>query len=279
MKAYHLALLLLSVLISGCSSRKNIAAKASDNITSKENFHLYLLMGQSNMAGRGKIESLDTLTHPRVFMLDKAMNWVAAKDPIHFDKSAAGVGLGLTFGKVMANGNTDIRIGLIPTAVGGSSINHWFVDSLFQQTNTYPYEDMIRRTKKALEAGTLKGILWHQGESDSNKEIDVNEYTGKFEAMLDSLKRDLGIESIPVVMGEIGYFFYPKASYAKEINGVLHQIASTNDCIELVTAGGLNHKGDSTHFDSDSYHALGIRYAAKMLEIQAKYSTVFKRSH
>jgi len=279
MKAYHLAPLLLSILTLSCSSPKNIAAKASDNITSKENFHLYLLMGQSNMAGRGKIESLDTLTHPRVFMLDKAMNWVAAKDPIHFDKSAAGAGLSLTFGKVMANGNTDIRIGLIPTAVGGSSINHWFANSLFQQTNTYPYDDMIRRTKKAMEAGTLKGTLWHQGESDSKTENGVNEYTEKFEAMLGSLKKDLGIESIPIVMGEIGYFFYPKASYAKEINGVLHQIASTNDCIELVTAGGLNHKGDSTHFDSDSYHALGIRYAAKMLEIQSKCSTVFKRSH
>jgi hypothetical protein len=277
MKTYHLTLLFLGLFILGCSSPKSIATKASNTITSKDNFHLYLLMGQSNMAGRGKIEALDTLPHPRVLMLDKALNWVAAKDPMHFDKSAAGTGLGLTFGKIMANENTNIRIGLIPTAVGGSSINYWFADSLFQQTKTYPYDDMIRRTKKAMEAGTLKGILWHQGESDSNTENGINEYTKKFEAMLDSLKSDLGIESVPVVMGELGYFFYPRAKYAEEMNGVINQIASTSNCIGLVTAEGLKHKGDSTHFDSDSYHALGVRYAAKMQEIQSGCATIFKK--
>ncbi|REG94371.1 sialate O-acetylesterase [Algoriphagus antarcticus] len=276
MKAHHLPLLSLGLFILGCSSPKKIAAKASNDISSKENFHLYLLMGQSNMAGRGKVESLDTLTHPRVFMLDKAMNWVAAKDPMHFDKSTAGAGLGITFGKAMANENANIKIGLIPTAVGGSSINYWFADSLFQQTNTYPYDEMIRRTKKAMEAGTLKGILWHQGESDSNTENEVNQYTEKFEAMLDSLKSDLLIESVPVVMGEIGYFFYPKGKYAKELNGVISQIANKSDCIGLVTAEGLKHKGDSTHFDSDSYHSLGVRYAAKMQEIQSGCASIFK---
>lgn len=227
-------------------------------------------MGQSNMAGRGIVQSIDTLTHPRVFMLDKAENWVLAKDPMHFDKPAAGVGLGLTFGKIMANADNDIKIGLIPTAVGGSSINHWYQDSLFQQTNTYPYNDMIQRAKKAMTEGTLKGILWHQGESDSNTEIDLKSYRQKFEAMLDSMKQDLGIESVPVVMGEIGYFFYPKAPNAKQINVVIAEIAASQKCIGVVTAEGLNDKGDSTHFDSDSYHTLGVRYAAKMQEIQSE---------
>lgn len=232
-------------------------------------------MGQSNMAGRGKLQAIDTLTHPRVLMLDKSENWVLAKDPMHFDKPGAGTGLGLTFGKIMANEESNIKIGLIPTAVGGSSINAWFTDSLHRQTNTYPYDDMIRRAKKAMESGILKGIIWHQGESDSNSQKSINAYTQNFEAMLDSLKSDLGISSIPIVMGEIGYFFYPKAAFAKDINGVIRQIADSNDCIGLVTAEGLNHKGDSTHFDSDSYHALGTRYAAKMLEIQSNCNTIF----
>lgn len=229
------------------------------------------------MAGRGKVEALDTLSHPRVMMLDKDMNWVSARDPMHFDKSAAGTGLGLTFGKIMANNNPSIKIGLIPTAVGGSSINYWFADSLFSQTNTYPYDDMIRRTKKAMETGALKGILWHQGESDSNSEEALNGYRQKFEAMLDSLKSDLGIESIPLVMGEIGYFFYPKADYAQKMNGVIWQISNSSDCVGLVTAEGLTHKGDSTHFDSNSYHALGVRYAAKMQELQTKCPINFKK--
>jgi len=156
MKTKHLALLFFGLLILSCSSEKSISTKARNDLSSKENLHLYILMGQSNMAGRGKIETLDTLTHPRVFMLDKAINWVLASDPMHFDKSAAGTGLGLTFGKVMADKNPNIRIGLIPTAVGGSSINYWFADSIFTQTNTYPYDDMVRRTKEAMESGTLK---------------------------------------------------------------------------------------------------------------------------
>jgi hypothetical protein len=114
---------------------------------------------------------------------------------------------------------------------------------------------MIRRTKKAMESGTLKGILWHQGESDSNTENGVSTYPEKFKAMLNTLQSDLGMESVPVVMGEIGYFFYPKAKYAKEMNGVIRQIATTSDCLGLVSAKGLTHKGDSTHFDSNSYHA------------------------
>lgn len=274
MKIHLLALLLIGLISLSCSSGKSISNRDLNNSDIKENFHLYLLMGQSNMAGRGKVQSIDTLTHPRVLMLDKNLNWELARDPMHFDKSVAGVGLGLTFGKIMANGDNNIKIGLIPTAVGGSSINHWYQDSLFQQTKTYPYNDMIKRAKEAMTQGTLKGILWHQGESDSNTEFDMKSYRQKFEAMLDSMKQDLGIESIPIVMGEIGYFFYPKATYAKQINGVIAEIAASQQCIGLVTSENLNHKGDSTHFDSDSYHALGIRYAAKMQEIQSECSAI-----
>lgn len=277
MKPHYLALVFLCLISLACSSKKSISNKALNDNSSKESFHLYLLLGQSNMAGRGKVEAIDTLTHPRVLMLDKAENWVLAKDPMHFDKPAAGTGLGLTFGKVMANENTNIRIGLIPTAVGGSSINYWFADSLFQQTNTYPYDDMIRRAKKAMETGTLKGIIWHQGESDSNSEQAVTEYAEKFQAMMAALKSDLGIESIPIVVGEIGYFFYPKASYAEKMNGVIRQIAESDRCIGVVSAAGLTHKGDSTHFDSNSYHALGMRYAAKMLEIQANCTVIYNQ--
>lgn len=266
MNLKHLTIGIFSLLILSCSSPKNITS--TEQLT-KESLHLYILMGQSNMAGRGKVEAIDTLTHPRVLMLNKEEHWLPAKDPMHFDKPVAGAGLGLTFGKILANENPAIRIGLIPTAVGGSSINSWFADSLYKQTNTYPYDDMIRRAKKAMETGTLKGIIWHQGESDSNSDQAISAYSEKFEAMVTALKTDLGLESVPIVMGEIGYFFYTKASHAEAMNGVINQIAKSNNCIGLVSAEGLTHKGDSTHFDSNSYHALGMRYATKMPDIQA----------
>ena len=65
----------------------------------KERFHLYLLIGQSNMAGRGAIEEQDKTPHPRVLKFTKENTWAAAIDPLHFDKPAiAGVGLGSSFG-------------------------------------------------------------------------------------------------------------------------------------------------------------------------------------
>ena len=62
-------------------------------------FHLYLLIGQSNMAGRGPVDAESKVAHPRVLMLNKNRAWVPATDPLHFDKAAAGVGPGLAFGK------------------------------------------------------------------------------------------------------------------------------------------------------------------------------------
>ena len=136
----------------------------------KAEYDLYLLIGQSNMAGRGKVEAQDTTIHPQVFTLNKQNKWVPAKDPIHFDKKIAGVGLGRTFGIEMAKANPKAKIGLIPCAVGGSPIDAWKPGGFHKQTKTHPWDDMEKRLKIALKNGTIKGILWHQGESDSNPE-------------------------------------------------------------------------------------------------------------
>ncbi|WP_298863292.1 sialate O-acetylesterase, partial [uncultured Gimesia sp.] len=85
----------------------------------KEKFHIYLLMGQSNMAGRGKVVPATNVPHPRVLKLDKKGDWVPATDPLHFDKpTIAGVGPGSAFGPAMADANSEVTIGLIPAAFG-----------------------------------------------------------------------------------------------------------------------------------------------------------------
>lgn len=70
-----------------------IALTCSHAQEAQKNMKLFLLIGQSNMAGRGKIEEQDKVTNPDIFMLTKDLKWVIAKDPVHFDKGAAGVGL------------------------------------------------------------------------------------------------------------------------------------------------------------------------------------------
>ncbi len=79
-----------------------------------ENLDIYLLLGQSNMAGRGPVTDANRDEHnDRVYMLNKDGQWVIAKHPLHFDKSVAGVGPGLAFGITMAHAKPGVKIGLI----------------------------------------------------------------------------------------------------------------------------------------------------------------------
>src|SRR5699024_4647057 len=130
--------------------------------------HIYILMGQSNMAGRGEITGqYAEQKHPRVMMLDQTGEWIAAKHQVHFDKpKVTGVGPGLGFGISMAEANPDVTIGLVPCAVGGTPIGKWAPGAYDKATDTHPYDDAEQRIRKAMETGKVKGIIWHQGEGD-----------------------------------------------------------------------------------------------------------------
>ena len=122
--------------------------------------HLYLLAGQSNMAGRGEVGEIDRTPFPNVFALNSAMEWVPATEPLHFDKpDIVGVGPGFAFGRAMAAADPSVRIGLIPGAVGGSAIRAWRPGETHTPTNTHPWDDAISRTKHVLsgQGGGIEG--------------------------------------------------------------------------------------------------------------------------
>jgi hypothetical protein len=229
---------------------------------------LYLLIGQSNMAGRGAIAAEDTLTHPRVWMLNQANQWVLAKAPLHFDKPAiVGVGPGLAFGKAMAAAAPKATIGLIPCAVGGAPVAAWQPGAYYEPTKSYPYDDALRRAREAANGGTLKGILWHQGESDSRPET-ISTYLANLEALIGRLRRDLAVPGLPFVAGELGYFVIPNNPVVAQFNQQIRQLPGRVSRTGLVTAEGLTHKGDTLHFDAASARELGRRYAARMQQVQ-----------
>ncbi len=242
-------------------------------------YDLYLLIGQSNMAGRGQVEAQNTVVHPRVFALDKNNQWVPAKGPIHFDKKAAGAGLGRTFGIEMANNDPDAVIGLIPCAVGGTPIDAWNPGVFYSPTKSYPWDDMVKRLHAALKEGELKGILWHQGESDSNPE-KCNDYKIKLESLIKRVRDEVGNEKIPFIAGELGKFFIKKNK--KEYKGVkpcpaqvvvksTKKVAQQDGTVGFVFSNGLTGQGDETHFNTASYRALGVRYANEMIRIQNRF--------
>lgn len=242
----------------------------------EKTFDLYLLIGQSNMAGRGFVEAQDTIIYPNVFSLNKNNEWVPAQDPIHFDKSVAGVGLGRTFGIEMAKANPDKKIGLIPCAVGGSPIDSWKPGAFDEATKTHPFDDMKIRLKIALETGTLKGILWHQGESDSNPE-KCNVYGEKLETLIQQVRVLGQNENAPFVAGEFGRFkiksnkkLHPnlRPAPAEVVKNGTKQVVKKDGNAAFVKSNGLHHKGDNTHFDAKSYRIFGRRYAKAMQKLQ-----------
>jgi hypothetical protein len=226
-------------------------------------FHLYLLIGQSNMAGRGKLEEMDKQPHARLLHFTKENKWAPAVDPIHFDKPIAGVGLGRTFGLEMLKGRSDatLRIGLIPCAVGGTPISRW-------QKGADLYEAALRRARAAMKEGVIQGVLWHQGESDSGKAETAQAYAKNLDAMIAALRKDLDQPTLPVIVGQLGEF-YREGANVTAVNDALQTLPKRVPHAAFIPSRGLGHKGDQVHFDAPAYREFGRRYAAAMLQLQA----------
>lgn len=244
------------------------ARAQSAKLPPKENFHLFLLVGQSNMAGRGKVTPADREPHPRVLMLNREGEWVPATDPLHFDKpTMVGVGLGRTFGLEIAAATPGVTIGLIPCAVGGSPIDMWQPGAFYNATQSHPWDDAIRRARLALQSGTLKGILWHQGESDSSAPLAPG-YEAKLHDLVARFRRELAAPDVPFLAGQLGVFAEnPWNEHKQRVDRAHRELPGKVKRTAFVSAEGLNHKGDKVHFDADSYRELGRRYAAAYLKL------------
>lgn len=234
--------------------------------TAPEQMDLYLLIGQSNMAGRGATDEVSKPASPKIWSINRQLEWKTAADPLHADKPAVvGVGPGLTFAQEILKRNPDRPIGLIPCAVGGSGIDDWQPGAKHEQTGIFAYDEMLARVKEAQKRGTIKGIIWHQGESDSSPE-KKDAYADKLADFFKRLRRDTHTENVPVVVGTLGDFYVAKTPDAAFINAVITDYAKKNKRVYLASASGLTHKGDDTHFDTPSARELGKRYAEAFLK-------------
>ncbi len=243
-------------------------ARAADPVNQvklpeREQVHLYLLIGQSNMAGRGEMKDEDRVPRERIVMLNAQDAWVPAAHPLHFDKTIAGVGLGLPFAEAMAKAQQGVTIGLIPCAVGGTPLSRWSKGGDL-------YQNAVRRAKAALLHGELKGILWHQGESDSGSDDTANSYAQRLEKMIADLRAELNAPDVPFVAGELGVFFVENSGRpgTQTVNNALKDLPKSVKGTATASAQGLDHKGDKVHFNREGLITFGQRYAEAMLKLQ-----------
>lgn len=225
---------------------------------------IFLLIGQSNMAGRGIVTGEDRQPIPGVFAFSKERQWVPAIDPVHFDRpDRTGVGLGRTFAATLIRLGAAKNVGLVPAAFGGSALAEWVPGGTH-------YTNAVDRLKAALAASPgarLRGILWHQGEADSSDEERAITYRLRFARFIAALRKDLDAPNVPVLIGQLGEFVeiakYPQLPL---IQRELATIPLHVPLSGFVSSQGLGHKGDLLHFDSPAMKEFGRRYALEWLK-------------
>ena len=125
----------------------------------------------------------------------------------------------------------------------------------------------MQRAHLALKAGTLKGILWHQGESDSTDQL-APAYEAKLHDLIARLRKELDGPQVPFIAGQMGVFAEsPWNDAKKQVDQAHRDLPKKVENTAFVSAEGLHHRGDKVHFDSPSYRELGKRYAEAFLKM------------
>ncbi|MGB0766554.1 MAG: sialate O-acetylesterase [Phycisphaeraceae bacterium] len=223
----------------------------------KEDVHVYLLIGQSNMAGRAKVPAEIAGVLDRAYLLDKQNQWTPAKNPFNLystirkGEGMQKLGPGYAFAQTLLEANPDATLGLVVNARGGSRIEQWL-----GQDARY-YRELLKRARAATKIGTLKGVLWHQGEANS---ADPDDYAQKLNSLIAQLRKDLGDERLPFVAGQIR--FEPH----QPINDIIADLPESVPHTAVASSKGLT-TYDKWHFDTESQLQLGKRYAEAMLRL------------
>jgi len=254
-----LAVLTFSLSTSAIDHPKRKSKSGREKIVAAK-LDIYLLIGQSNMAGRAEIEPMDkdSLTQVWLFAGVAGNEWERAANPLNKystvrkDLSMQKMGPGYYFAKTMIANRPNQPIGLVVNAKGGTSISEWMPGEKL-------YNEAVIQVKKASEWGILKGIVWHQGESDVAK---TEEYSSKIARLIQTLRKDLGKSKLPFVAGQLS-----EDQPAREVfNRMILKLPEKVKYTGVATSEGTT-TFDKTHFNSSSQRLLGERYAKEMLKL------------
>lgn len=256
----------------------------SNSYAQDANFHIYVCFGQSNMEGSARFETQDTIKISDRFKLLQAVdcpelnrkkgNWYTAVPPL--SRCNTGLTPADYFGRTLVSNLPEhVKVGLINIAVGGCKIELFDKDGyqsyistapqwmtgMINQYDGNPYGRLVELAKRAQKDGVIKGILLHQGESNTGDSL----WTQKVKTVYDHLLKDLNLDrkSIPLLAGEVVHA--DQGGICSSMNTIIAKLPQVISNSYIISSKGCTVAADKLHFDAAGYRELGERYANKML--------------
>jgi hypothetical protein len=267
------------------------------NVFSQDaNFHIYLCFGQSNMEGQGTIQAQDRVVDSR-FRVMEAVNcsnigrtmgsWYTAVPPLC--RCYNGLCPADYFGRALVtNLPLNIRVGIINISVAGckielfdkdnyqayaSTVPSWMT-SIINEYGGNPYARLVQMAKLAQKDGIIKGILLHQGESNTGD----NQWPSKVKGIYDDLMNDLVLnpDSVPLLAGEV--VNADQGGACASMNAIIAKLPQTIPNSYVISSSGCTDTTDNLHFNPAGYRELGKRYATKMLSLLGIVPTIVEKT-
>lgn len=229
--------------------------------------HSVLMIGQSNMAGRGFLNEAEPIAKDVTLRVLRNGRWQRLYRPINPDRVTSGYSLGESFAEEYARDH-GVEVGVIPCADGGTKLEQWVKGELL-------YENALFNAKQAMRTSHLVAIIWHQGESDC-PEPNCDTYCERITEMMTSLRKDLGDEELPLVVGGLGDFLAIRADSENKphlhnytrVNSELERFAASFPKTAFASAEGLSANPDNLHFSTAALKEFGQRYYKAFLTVE-----------
>jgi len=250
-----------------------------------KNFYIFLCFGQSNMEGNARAELQDSAVDSRFQVLQTVNcenlgrtkgNWYAAAPPLARCKT------GLTpadyFGRTLvANLPEKVRIGVINVSVAGCKIELFdkngyqsyvatapsWMTNIIKEYGGNPYAHLVEMAKIAQEKGVIKGILLHQGESNTKDSL----WPQKVKVIYNNLLKDLKLKAkkVPLLAGEL--VNEDQGGVCASMNKIIGTLPQVVPTAHVISSAGCTDSRDNLHFNAEGYRKLGKRYAVTMLSL------------
>lgn len=256
------------------------------SFSQNKKFYIFLCLGQSNMEGNARFEPQDTINVDTRFKVMEAVDcpnlgrekgkWYTAVPPLC--RCHTGLTPADYFGRtLLENLPKDVTVGVINVAVGGCKIVLFDKDNykgyadtapvwmkpMIKEYDGSPYDRLVEMAKLAQKDGVIKGILLHQGESNTGDTT----WPAQVNVVYNNLLKDLNLKAaaVPLLAGEVVH--EEQNGICARMNAIIDKLPQTIPTAHVVSSKGCSVAKDNLHFNAAGYRELGKRYAAVMLPL------------